>query len=635
MRPTQFGNIEKAARQSERKSSIVENLREKLIKKKGGVLKLPYVVLITLLILTTGVTLIFHQNAVTKDGFRFDLETNRIQNTLENRIGLYIALLKSGRGFIESSKNLNRAEFFEYFGNLELVKNYPGLQGIGYSKIYQPADSDDLIKKIRDEGNPDFRIFPLTNNDLTQTVLYFEPNDELNRSVVGFDMSSDPARRDALLRAASSGEAAATGKISLLQDRNPDRLPGFLIYLPIFRPAEKDKKELTGFIYIPFQAKAFLEEVQQITDSQNISVKIFDADNQQPENLLAETAAPKYLGMLPAIPNDFTAQSHLDVAGRKWIVTYQTMPDFSEQSSVAWTPAIFLVGLIFSLLIFGITYWESAAHAKMQAIASDLFESEKQKRQLLIKEQEARITAEQANSAKDEFIAVVSHELRTPLNAIAGWTRILKFSHLTEEKRIGALNKIETNLRQQAGLVEDLIGYSQLLAESSENNASREEFIFSDVYQEVFENIKPIAERKNIELSNNNRLNGQKINGDPEKIKTLIHNLLGNALKFTPEGGCVETELFKDEANHKINWIVRDNGIGIEPDFLPHIFEQFTQADTSITRRYGGLGLGLAVSRHIIEIFHGTVEARSEGIGKGTEFIVRIPYQENIKSDNL
>ena len=608
----------------------MEGLKEKLSGKKGSILKLPYVVLITLLILTTGVTVIFHQNAAGKDGFRFDLETTRIQNALENRIGLDINLLKSGRGFIESSKELKQEEFSEFFGNLELVKNYPGLYELGYSKIYHPAEAENLIQKVRQEGNGEFNIFPLTESNFTQTIIYVEPDNERNRRAIGFDMSSEPVRRAALIRAAETGDAAATAKILLALDKETERQPGILIYLPVFRRGKNVKSETDGFIYGAFYAKPFLDEIQQVTNSQNISVRIYDADNRQ-ENLLAATTTPQYLGVIPSMSNNFATQSQIDVAGRKWIIDYQTLPSFSEQSSIAWTPAIFLVGLIFSFLIFGVTYWESAAHAKMQSIAADLFESEKQKRQLLIKEKEARMTAEQANSAKDEFIAVVSHELRTPLNAIAGWARILKFNHLPEEKRIAALNKIEKNLRQQANLVEDLIGYSQLLSEKPESDESREEFVFSDIYQEVVEKIKPIAEERNIELINNNRLNGQKLHGDPEKIRTLVHNLLNNALKFTSSGGCVETELHKDEAERNINFTVKDNGIGIDADFLPHIFEQFTQADTSTTRRHGGLGLGLAVSRHIVKIFHGSVEAHSEGKGRGAKFIVKIPYSSDEK----
>jgi signal transduction histidine kinase len=241
---------------------------------------------------------------------------------------------------------------------------------------------------------------------------------------------------------------------------------------------------------------------------------------------------------------------------------------------------------------------------------------------LLEKEQKARLSAEQANKTKDEFIAVVSHELRTPLNAISGWTRILRTDNLSNNTKNLALDKIERNLRSQTELVEELLDYSQII--SGNINVEDEKVDFSKVFENTFQEIEATARNKEIELIKDNKLNEHQILGNEDKIKIVVYNLLSNAVKFTHCGGKVEVSASINGRN--IQMIVKDNGKGISPDYLPHVFDRFQQADNSITRAHGGLGLGLAISHHIVELHKGSIEAKSEGIGKGAIFIVKFPF---------
>ncbi|HSK73921.1 MAG TPA: ATP-binding protein, partial [Pyrinomonadaceae bacterium] len=156
-------------------------------------------------------------------------------------------------------------------------------------------------------------------------------------------------------------------------------------------------------------------------------------------------------------------------------------------------------------------------------------------------------------------------------------------------------------------------------------------FVFSDALEEVVEKVEPRAREKGVELRKENHLNGSEVLGDEEKIKTVIANLLSNAIKFTPEGGIVEVEAETQGENIKV--VVKDTGVGISSRFLPHIFERFRQADSSTTRRHGGLGLGLAISKQIVKLHKGTIEAHSEGEGKGAVFVVKIPVKENLVTE--
>ena len=596
-----------------------------IIKDSSQTASFPYLVLAVSLILTIGATYYFHQGAKNKDKIRFNNEINRLQLTIENKINLYIALLKGGRGFIESNQNINRQNFAEYVESLEMRKNYTGAQGIGYTQVVSAAEREAFIKRMKSEGYADFNIFPYSEKAQYQVVTYLEPFDERNRKFIGFDISTEKNWIDASSRAADSGAAAASAKISLMQEDGVEAQPGFLIYLPIYKkgvsPGLQDqRKNVLGYIYSPFRADNFLKEIQNDLSVSDILIKVYDGEVND-ENLLMQTAESRAVKSISQTDEDYTAQKELDVTGKTWIVQFESSPAFIAQSSVSWTPLILIVGAIFSLLLFGMTFWETFARMRLETTAAKLFELQQQKQELLEKEQKARHSAEQANKTKDAFIAVVSHELRTPLNAIGGWTRILSTGNLSENTKSLALEKIEKNTRLQTKLVEALIDYSQIVAGNIKLEGK--EFSFSNVFEKIVAEFEPQAREKSIEFIKNNTLNGQIVFGDEVKMQLVISNLLSNAVKFTHSGGRVEA--ITSEEDGKIQLVVKDNGRGINAEFLPHIFDRFTQADSSSTRSSGGLGLGLTISNHIVKLHEGTLKAESEGVGKGSVFTVKVP----------
>ena len=589
-------------------------------------LKFPYYVLFFSILLTIGATILFYQSAKSKDDIRFSNNVNRVRFSMENRIGLYIALLKSGRGFIQSSNELNRQKFHNFIESLELEKNYYGAQGIGYTKTVRNVEREKFLDLIQAQGISNYKIFPASEKAFYQPIVFIEPQNERNDKALGFDMSSEENRSAAMLRARDTGFASATGKVALLQENEEDRQAGFLIYLPVYQSAEEPvtieerQNSLQGYIYSPFRAKNFLKDVQENAGTSDIVIRIYDGAL-TPENFLAQTDTIGKNFVPGQISADYSTQNEIEVAGRKWIIQYNSLPSFASQSSVNWTPLIFLCGVIFSLLLFGMTYWETSTRSKLQETADELTESERQIQGLLEKEQAARRSAEAANATKDEFISVVSHELRTPLNAIAGWTRILKSDELSGNTKSLALQKIEKNLRLQTHLVEDLLNYSQLV--SSSENLEKKEIDCSDVFEKAFSSFEKEAKKKGILLTKEDNLNGQKILGDADKIKIVFENLLSNALKFTPSEGHINAALKAE--NDCLEIKITDSGRGIDPEFLPHIFDRFSQYDSSTTRKFGGLGLGLAVSEHIVKLHNGTIHARSEGEGKGSTFSVKFP----------
>jgi PAS domain S-box-containing protein len=235
--------------------------------------------------------------------------------------------------------------------------------------------------------------------------------------------------------------------------------------------------------------------------------------------------------------------------------------------------------------------------------------------------QEARSAAEKANRAKDEFLATLSHELRTPLTPILGWTVMLRSGTLDQPAIHRGLEVIERNVRAQTQLIGDLLDVSRIITGKLRLEVSAIALV--PVIEAGVEAVRPSAEAKEIALRVDVPAEVPTITGDPDRLQQVVWNLVSNAVKFTPQGGQIDVRLRGEESSLVLT--VSDNGKGIEPEFLPHVFERFRQADSTSTRAHGGLGLGLAIVRHLVELHGGTVHAESAGAGQGATFIVRLP----------
>jgi PAS domain S-box-containing protein len=250
--------------------------------------------------------------------------------------------------------------------------------------------------------------------------------------------------------------------------------------------------------------------------------------------------------------------------------------------------------------------------------------AEQEREELLRREHSARLQAEEANRLKDEFLATVSHELRTPLNAILGWSQMLASGKFNGGDISRPLETIYRNAKSQAQLVEDILDVSRII--TGKLRIEPESVSLAAIIQSAVETLRPALEAKNIRLQLQMNHELQALYADPDRLQQVVWNLLSNAIKFTPDKGQVTIAL--ERRAGEIILIVSDTGKGISPEFLPFVFERFRQADGTSTRSHGGLGLGLAIVRHIVELHGGTVEAKSEGDDMGTTFIVRLPLSE-------
>ena len=249
--------------------------------------------------------------------------------------------------------------------------------------------------------------------------------------------------------------------------------------------------------------------------------------------------------------------------------------------------------------------------------------AEAERETLLANERAARNDAERANRMKDEFLATLSHELRTPLNAILGWSQLLMASNGHDADLRQGLEVIERNTRAQVKLIEDLLDMSRILTGNIRLDVQPVDL--ASVINAAADAVRPAVDAKELRLQLILDPLAGPVTGDPARLQQVVWNLLVNAIKFSPREGRVQ--VFLERVNSHLEITVSDSGEGIAPDFLPHVFERFRQADSTTTRKHGGLGLGLAIVRHLVELHGGSVKAKSAGLGQGASFIVSLPLR--------
>ncbi len=247
--------------------------------------------------------------------------------------------------------------------------------------------------------------------------------------------------------------------------------------------------------------------------------------------------------------------------------------------------------------------------------------AEEERAALFVRERVARKHAEDADRLKDEFLATLSHELRTPLTAVLGWASLMRSGDVPQTEFANALEIIERNARAQARLIDDLLDVSRIITGNLKLELRPVDMVAT--VEAVGEAVRPAAQAKGVRLQIVLENKTHFINGDPNRLRQVVWNLVLNAIKFTARGGSVSVSIGSDENNARL--VVTDTGEGITSEFLPYVFDRFRQAEGSIARRHGGLGLGLAVARHLVELHGGTISAESDGPGHGATFVVELP----------
>jgi signal transduction histidine kinase/CheY-like chemotaxis protein len=430
--------------------------------------------------------------------------------------------------------------------------------------------------------------------------------------------------------------------------------PPHRLLIPIGRRLVDDKGRFAGAMVAVVMPEAFREFFRTVDVGEEGIISVFHPDGGV---LLREPAEPSTTGASAAdnpvlqaalrTTSDGVMTGPLEPGGAKYVNAYrrtagtpplivvvslnqaEILADWQRQvqtSLAAFTALTLTLALMLRVLFRQMRARSKAEKdlTEVQRLEADrLRQSNERLAEALEREQRARRETEAASYLKDEFLMTVSHELRTPLTAIYGWVRMLAAEGLRSDQQRRAISAVERNARAQTRLIDDLLDVSRAI--SGKLRLEPRPVNIAEVVFAAMETLGGALEAKSIRLESSIEPDIGPVIVDPDRVQQIVWNLLSNAIKFTPDHGTVRLSLRRIDSNIEIS--VADTGVGIDPDFLPYVFERFRQAEAGTRRRYGGLGLGLAIVRHLVELHGGTVSARSGGDGTGAEFRVLLPMR--------
>jgi signal transduction histidine kinase len=574
---------------------------------------IPYAILIVGLILTAAAAWNTAATATLEDRLRFQNDADALRSAIGSRSDAYIAMLLGGAGFFAASEDVNFDEFRDYVSRLSLAERYPGIQGIGFSRLVRAEERREVANAVR-EFVPTFQFWPEQKSDEIHAIVYLEPQDPRNRIAMGYDMWSDPVRREAMEAARDSGQPSATSRVRLVQENAQPHSAqaGFLIYAPVYRGGavpttiDERRRRLFGFVYAPFRADDLLRGVLAASVEPSPTLQVFDGPRKEGQLLHQSDPVPG---------TGIELERTLDVAGRTWTLVFRSrQPPTRPFGGELVTWLVLVAGTLMSVLLFLVVMTQIRARQSAERTAEGLRRSEEALRS--------------ANRLRDEFLAMISHELRTPLNAILGWATLLQKGKVPPDGQKHALNVIARNATAQARLVEDLLDVSSALENRLRLNVT--DVDMARLLRSALESVRPAADERGVRLAVAFPPDLGSIQGDQARLQQVLSNLLSNAVKFTPAEGEVRLLARREASDVVIQ--VADTGIGMSPEFLPHAFDRFRQEDSSTTRAHAGVGLGLAIVRHLVELHGGRASVHSEGPNRGTTFTVRLPSDSPLAS---
>lgn len=535
---------------------------------------------------------------------RFAVEVARVELAIESRLAAYEQVLRGGQGLFVASGEVTRAEWQAYVAALKLDEHFPGIQGVGYSVIVPPERLQAHIDAVRAEGFPNYTLWPRGEREVYTAIVYLEPFEKRNLRAFGFDMFQEPVRNAAMARARDEGVAALSGKVRLVQEDETDVQPGVLLYLPYYgageepRTVEERRDRLVGWVYSPFRARDLMRGIVG-TGALDIGFEVYDGPRPVAEALLFDSDETPHVNATGGAPL-FERVTAISTQGSTWSVYYATTPAFEREARTLLEYLVAGFGAVGSLLLFGMT------------------------RAFVRRQEETVRSLQETNEFKTRFLNMAAHELRTPLTpmkAQLALLRVVREKDLTEEQR-RSLDVMHRNTERLAALVEDILEGARYQAGALK--LRRQEVAADEVARQAVESYAAEAARVGVAIEARAEA-GARVHADPRQLAQVLDNLVGNALKFTPSGGRVAVEVAR--RGDEVVFTVEDTGIGFPAERASLLFQPFSQIhDTSRTSTTApGVGLGLYISKGLVEAHGGRIWAESDGPGRGARFSFALP----------
>lgn len=544
---------------------------------------------------------------------RFGFRVEEIRSAIRQQLTAYEQVLRGGTGLFRASETVTRADWRNYVNALDINKHYPGIRGIGYAVVLNPSDLKPHVRRVRAEGFPGYTVHPSGQRPEYTSIVYLEPFDWRNQRAFGYDMFSEPIRREAMIRARDSGQPSVSGKVILVQETGENTQSGFLMFQPVYEaPAATDRQHeetFLGYVYSPFRMNDLMQGTFGPDGLRDLRLEIFDGHETTSDSLMYES-----LDRTPSqqYASAFGHTEPFEVNGRRWTVRFSSLPTFD--ATIEWQrPRLVLFGGTLISLLLGAVFWSLSVNRDR---ARDLAATNRRL-------SEAKDAADAASQAKTQFLANVSHELRTPLTLILAPVEQLIRSDTPPTNWREPLERIQRSALLLLNRVNDILDYSKLSA--GKLTLQSEALDVPQLVSVLAGDAAAAAERKGCTLTHAVAPEIGTVLLDPRHLTSIILNLLSNAIKFTPPGGTIHLEAKKVDGGW-LEFTVTDTGIGIPVHKQPQLFQRFEQVDSSTTRQHGGTGLGLALVKELAELMGGSVSLRSIR-ARGTRFFVRLPQR--------
>jgi signal transduction histidine kinase len=556
----------------------------------------PFTVLVLGCVLTaTAVTTIAtRQEVATASAFHAD--TLAVQRVTQVQLDTVVAVTHAAAALLAASPEINFREFRAFVSGLQLRERYVGVDGIGFAPRVPAGSVRTFVRSISLDGIGNLKVRPEGDRSEYFPAVLLEPRDDDNATTIGFDLGVESQQREAMNRARDSDLPAVTELLA------PNPAAGrsgreFVVYLPIYRRGEpvesieQRRRALVGFVFSRLSPDVIFSDSIAAATVRYLDIAIYDSSKDSDALLISSgTGKGKVQSSAP-----------LMIGGRQWLLVAS-----SREADMAALPPeaqrTFVVGALVSLLLFALMRAQMRAWQTAERHATEL---------------------RAADRAKDEFLAVLSHELRTPLNVVLGWLSMLRNGSVREDRQAHALDIIDRNARTQAQLIDDLLEVSRILM--GKMRLDKQPLSVVPAISAVVESLRPAAEAKDVALHGVDTAAAETfiIAADAGRFAQIMSNLVANGVKFTQPDGAVWVNVEAEGELVKIS--VRDTGIGIDPDFLPYVFDRFRQADASPTRSHSGLGMGLAIVRDLVRLHGGRIDVYSAGLNQGAVFVVTLP----------
>ncbi len=574
----------------------------------SGSLLLPGTVLVAGWVLSGWLYASLDRDRVGYDQARFDTVVTSVESRMRSRMATYEDALRGAGGFLAASDRSDSENWRTYIHDLGLLDRYPGTNTVEFIRWVPQAQLEGFVAARRREGSPDFHIRPIPGAPLsTKTnrehfvTTYAEPP-PLANVILGVDQATERRRKSAAERARDTGLATVTEAITFQSRPNPQN--GLMLFVPVYRenssrsPAEQGPT-FVGWTAVAFTAEDFFQSA--LADVKDlVLLRVYDG---------ATSGRPLFApaGSEEATP-PFERTTEIKLAGSTWTLGWNRTQKFPYLSK---TPSAWAAGCtaLLSLLLAGLVVNLQSTGQRASALAADRTKD-------LAK---ALHAADAANRAKSEFLANMSHEIRTPMNGVLGMLSLLMDGDLNEEQREFA-QTAHSSGESLLLVLNDILDFSKL--EAGRMRIETHPFDLGTVAANVTDLLRPQAAEKGIELALCwSPQVPRTVMGDAGRIRQVLLNLAGNAVKFTSQGkvtlrlDCQECTAEKT----RIRFEIQDTGIGIAEDVQQQLFQKFTQADASITRRFGGTGLGLAISKELVQFMGGDLGLKSAP-GQGSTF---------------